>query len=374
VGVAGLTLLTVNAGSSSTKCSVLDEHDETLARLDLPPAGDPTVPQALARLVADYSPEASVHRLVHGGTRWHRAVMVDPVVAAELASLDDLAPLHNPPGRELIEAVRVLAPDLPAVACFDTAYFADLPEAAATYAVPAAWRENLGIRRYGFHGLSHAWAVRRAAALLDRETESLRIVTAHLGAGASLAATAAGRPLDTTMGFTPLEGLVMATRPGTVDPGALVEVLRRGGMSLEELSDALEHRSGLLSLAGTPDLAEVIAAAGRGERAGSLAYGVYLHRLVGSVGAMVGALGGVDLLVFTGGAGEASSVLRRDVCGRLAFLGLSLDPRRNQSGDGDRLISSGEGPNVAVVHAREDLEMARQARSLLGTAGPAPIG
>jgi acetate kinase len=288
---------------------------------------------------------------------------VDEATEASLAGLGDLAPLHNPPALALLDRVRALD-DRPAVACFDTAFFADLPAAAATYAVPEEWRAGLGVRRYGFHGLSHAWASRRGAELEGRAVADRRVVTAHLGAGASLAAVEHGRAVDTTMGFTPLEGLVMATRSGSVDPGALVHVLRRGGLSADDLDDALERRSGLLALAGTPDLAEVRRRADRGDGRAQLAWDVYLHRLRAALAAMTAAMGGVDLLVFTGGAGEGSATLRAEAVGGLGFLGLDLDPVAN-AGSGDRLLSVGGPPAVAVVGAREDLEMARQAEAVL---------
>jgi len=360
-----MRLLAVNAGSSSTKCSVIDEGDETVARLDLPPPGDPSVDDALSALLDRFAPGASVHRIVHGGARWRQAVVVDAAVEADIAALGELAPLHNPAGLALLDHVRGLAPELAAVACFDTSYFADLPAEAATYALPAEWRERFGIRRYGFHGLSHAWATRRAAELVGRPVDALRTVSAHLGSGASLAAVDRGRPVDTTMGFTPLDGLVMATRPGSVDPGALTWVLRHGGPTPAGLDDVLERGSGLTALAGTPHLGEVIERAAGGDARCALAWGVYLHRLRTGVGAMVAAMDGLDLLVFTGGAGEGSPVLRAQACGGLGFLGLHVDDGANRA-TGDRVLSSGAVPAVAVVAAREDLEMARQARPLLG--------
>ena len=358
-----MRLLVVNAGSSSTKCSVID-GEATVLRRQLPgPASDQTK-QAIDELLARHEPEATVHRIVHGGERWRRAVVVDAEVEADLATLNELAPLHNPVGLALLDHVRRSAPRLPTVACFDTAFFADLPDDAARYAIPEDWRQHLGIRRFGFHGLSHAWAAKRVAELIGLASRDLRIVTAHLGSGASLAAIDRGRPVDTTMGYTPLDGLVMATRPGSLDPGIVTAVARHTGWTPDEIDQRLERRCGLLALAGTPDLAEVIRRSNRGDPVAVSAYGVYLHRLRGAIGAMCATMGGVDALVFTGGAGEASAELRAAACDRLGFLGLQVDPTQNER-SGDRLVSPRNLPGVAVVAAREDLEMAEQAQAAL---------
>jgi len=257
------------------------------------------------------------------------------------------------------------------VACFDTAFHATLPAEAFTYALPDAWR-GLGLRRFGFHGLSHAWAARRAAEILGRPPRHLRLVTAHLGAGASLAAVAGGVSVDTTMGFTPLEGLVMATRSGSVDPGLLLWVLRHEQLTVDELEDALTRRAGLLGLSGvSDDLRRVFEAADNGDDRSRLALGVYVHRLRAAVAAMAAAMDGTDALVFTGGAGEHSARLRRDACAGLGFLGVELDHDRNDRAEGgtpDSVVSRDRARTaVVVVHAREDLEIARQVRSLVAT-------
>jgi acetate kinase len=239
------------------------------------------------------------------------------------------------------------------VACFDTAFHATLPEAAFTYALPSALREQFGVRRYGFHGLSHAYASRRAAEMVGGS----RIVTCHLGAGASLCAVLDGRSVDTTMGFTPLEGLVMATRSGSVDPGLVLWLLERGRMSEPEMASALEHESGLLGLAGTADMREVVS---RSDSAAVLALDVYVHRLRAGIAAMAASLGGLDALVFTGGVGENSPEVRSRACSRLGFLGVSVEPGLNGSNEGDGPV----GERVLVVRAREDLEIARQVRQV----------
>jgi acetate kinase len=252
------------------------------------------------------------------------------------------------------------------VACFDTAFHATLPDAAATYALPADWSARWGVRRYGFHGLSHAWIARRAPIVLGAPALGLRIVSCHLGAGASLCAIADGRSVDTTMGFTPLEGLVMATRSGSVDPGLLLWLLQHEGIAEGELARALEHESGLLGLSGTADMREVLARAGAGDAAARLALDVYLHRLRAAIASMTAALGGLDVLAFTGGVGEHNPEIRSDAVAGLAFLGVALDPARNEHPSGDAEISSaGAAARTVVINAREDLEIAAQVRSVL---------
>jgi acetate kinase len=265
--------------------------------------------------------------------------------------------------------VDAALPGMPAVACFDTAFHATLPEAAATYALPAQWRRRWDLRRYGFHGLSHAYAAARAAALLGRSTRDLRLVTCHLGAGASLAAIRDGRSVDTTMGFTPLEGLVMATRSGSVDPGLVLWLQEHAGTPAAELAATLEHRSGLLGLAGTADMREVLAAEAAGRADARLAVEVYVHRLRGSIAAMAAAAGGLDALVFTGGVGEHAPEIRSRALEGLGFLGLAIDAERNVESDRDREIGRADQVvRALVIEAREDLEIARQVREVLSPA------
>jgi acetate kinase len=363
-----VNILVVNAGSSSLKLRVVDDANQLVATQDLHRPDAMDLADAIGAFL-DESPDFDVagHRIVHGGSAFTRPVVLDDDADSALEKLADLAPLHNPPGLAGIDALRSLRPRLPQVACFDTSFHAGMPAKAATYAVPRTWREQWGIRRYGFHGLSHDWASRRAGELLGTSREQLRLVTAHLGAGASLAAVAFGRSVDTTMGFTPIEGLVMATRSGSVDPGALLWVQRHGGLSAEEAETALEHESGLLGLSGdSGDLRRVMAAADAGVAAARLAYEVYVYRIQTNVGAMCAAMDGIDGLVFTGGAGEASTQLRTDTCAGLGFLGLQLEQSSNQANVGDGLVTrQGESPSVMVVDAREDLEIARQVRELI---------
>jgi acetate kinase len=314
--------------------------------------------------------DAVGHRIVHGGERFRSAVRIDAGVKEAIRELCELAPLHQPGSLAALDAVTAILPGLPAVACFDTAFHATLSPAAATYALPARWRERWGLRRYGFHGLSHAWVARRAPQLLDRDGAELRIVSCHLGAGASLCAIGDGRSLDTTMGFTPLEGLVMATRSGDVDPGMLLWLSEREGLSAAELADALEHRSGLLGLCGTADMREVLARAGSGDGRAQLALDVYLRRLRGGIAAMASALGGLDALVFTGGVGEHSPEVRSLAAAGLGFLGVALDQTRNREATADAEIgAAGAAVRSLVIAAREDLQIARQVRALLKPSG-----
>jgi acetate kinase len=360
-------VLVVNAGSSSLKLRLLDEDDSVVGSADLPcpvPADMATVLESFVEKNPDF--DATGHRVVHGGAAFRQPIVLNDRIDARLDVLGDLAPLHNPPSLSAIHGMRSLRPDLPQVACFDTSFHADMPAKATTYAVPRSWREQWGIRRFGFHGLSHAWASRRAGDILGRPHQDLRLVTAHLGAGASLAAVAFGRSVDTSMGFTPMEGLVMATRSGSIDPGLILWVERNHGLSAADVEDVLEQKSGLAGLwGGSGDLREVMAAADSGDQDAVLAYEVYVYRIQTGIAAMCAAMDGLDALVFTGGAGEATPRLRLDVCGGLGFLGPRLNVSLNQSGEVDRLISQADATPVLVVHAREDLEIARTVRWLL---------
>jgi len=353
-------LLVVNAGSSSLKLRVLDADDRTLVEdgLEWPPDA-PFPAAAFAQLPAV---DAVAHRVVHGGAAFRSATWLDASVREQLEQLVALAPLHQPRALAAIDATARALPGVRAAACFDTAFHSTLPAAASTYALPAEWRERWQLRRYGFHGLSHAYASRRAPELVGRAAEGVRTVSCHLGAGCSLAAVAGGRSVDTTMGFTPLEGLVMASRAGNVDPGLLVWLLQAGGLDVDELGDALEHRSGLAGLAGTADMRELL---GRTDADAQLALDVFVHRLRAGIAAMAAAMGGVDILVFTGGVGEHAPAIRAAAARGLAFLGVRLDGARNGDARGDPDIGDPDAPvRTVVVTAREDLEIARQVRAL----------
>lgn len=306
---------------------------------------------------------------MHGGTSFSGPVRIDDAVRTQLRDLTDLAPLHQPKSLAALDAVTEQLPGVTAVASFDTAFHTTIPAAAATYAIPRQWRERYGIRRYGFHGLSHAYCSHRAAEMLALPVAGLRVVTCHLGAGASLAAVIDGHSVDTTMGFTPLEGLVMATRSGTVDPGLVAWLCEHEHLAPHEVTTALEQRSGLTALAGTGDMREVEAAADRGDPDAVLALDVYLHRLVGAVAAMSAATSGVDVLAFTGGVGGHSPTVRRRAAQRLGFLGVGIDDHRNDTALGDSdITASGAAVRTVVITAREDLQIAREARGVLGYA------
>ncbi len=369
-----MRVLVVNAGSSSLKLRLLDADDRVAGSADLPAVGDVSAGDISATLAGMGPFDAVGHRVVHGGERFRRPVAVDPAVRRALDELTDLAPLHQPKSLAALDAVTAAAPDVPAVACFDTAFHATLRPEAATYAVPAEWRERFGLRRYGFHGLSHAYASRRAIEVAAAAGHpARRVVTCHLGAGASLAAVRDGLCVDTTMGFTPLEGLTMATRSGSVDPGAVLWLITRHGLHPDEVAEALEQRSGLLALAGTADMAEVVGRDEAGDETAGLALAQYLHRLRAGICAMAAGLGGLDLLVFTGGVGENAPAVRAAAAGALPFLGLAVDPAANAAVD----LHAGDPPGVCdisapgaaarsvVVAAREDLEIARGVRALL---------
>ena len=363
-----MRVLVANAGSSSLKLRLLDTDDQLLAQHDLPALRGRADQAALTATLADLpSPDAIGHRIVHGGSQYQAAVRLDAGVLRDLTALSELAPLHQPPALEAQALVARLLPGLPAVACFDTAFHTTLPAAAATYALPLAWRERWPLRRFGFHGLSHAYAARRAADLLDRPAEEMKIVTCHLGAGASLCAVQNGRSIDTTMGFTPLEGLVMATRAGNVDPGLLIWLLAQQRVEIGSLAHALEYESGLVGLAGSADMREVLAHAEEGESGSKLALAVYLHRLKAGIAAMAVALDGLDALVFTGGVGERATAVRAAAAQGLGLLGIALDADRNASTSTDADISATSARvRTLVVTAREDIEIARQVRLLVG--------
>ena len=371
-------VLVVNAGSSTLKLRALGPADEITAALDLDPwDGRPDHAELVRFLGGLPGVDATGHRVVHGGSRFTGPVVIDDTVTAAITGLTDLAPLHQPRALAAIGAVRAALPGVPAVACFDTAFHAGMPAAAAAYALPKVWTERFALRRYGFHGLSHAYASRRAAQLPgDQDPERLRVVTCHLGAGSSLAAVQGGRSVDTTMGFTPLEGLVMATRSGSVDPGLIIWLMQPGGLSLGEVATGLESWSGLSGLADLPghsgDLRAVRLAADQGDPDARLAIAVHAHRLRREIAAMAAAMNGLDVLVFTGGIGEHQPAVRAEAAAGLAFLGVGIDPDRNEATTTDAEITApGAAVRTLVVTAREDVEIARQTRAVLEpAAGP----
>lgn len=367
-------MLIVNAGSSSLKLRVLGPGDEVAGSANLPAPRGPALRDtaALAQALDGFGPVDAVgHRVVHGGTQFSGPVVVTEDVRRRLELLIDLAPLHQPKSLAALDAVGAALPGVPAVACFDTAFHASIPAAAAAFALPHEWRTRWTLRRYGFHGLSHSYVSRRAGVLAAAEAATFRVVTCHLGAGASLAAVHGGRSVDTTMGFTPLDGLVMATRSGSVDPGLVLWLEEHAGMPPAELAATLENRSGLLGLAGTADMREVLSRAAAGEERAVLARDVYLHRLRASVAAMAAAMDGLDALVFTGGVGENSTEIRSRAGEGLGFLGVGVDEGRNAGGKADdyEITADGAAVRAFVIAAREDLEIAAQVRAVLSRGG-----
>jgi acetate kinase len=324
-------VLVVNAGSTSLKLHAVEVDGRSI-----PVESFADAPDGLA---------AVAHRVVHGGPRFRDPIVIDSSVRNEIRELIVLAPLHNAPALDAIDAARQALPDVPHIAVFDTSFHRTIPPEAAEYAVPKSWREEWGIRRYGFQGLSVEWCATRVPELVGAPVH--RLVVCHLGGGSSVTAVVDGRSVDTTMGFTPLEGLVMATRSGDVDPGLLIWLQRHADIGPDELDDALEHRSGVAGLSGlSGDMQELLEAVDGGNERARLAYDVYVHRLRAQIAGMVASAGGIDVLVFTGGIGEHSERVRTDACAGLTPIA---------------------GATVLVIEAREDLELAAQAEALLSS-------
>jgi acetate kinase len=338
-----MRVLVVNAGSSSVKIRLLDTDNTLLHELDLDADRGQPQPGAIAAAIKSIGPiDAVGHRVVHGGTSFTGPVVVNPAVLVRLEQLVALAPLHQPPALAALRATLDVLPDVPSVACFDTAFHTTLPPAAATYAIPDPWRTNLGVRRYGFHGLAHQWAAHRAAELTS---PSARTVVAHLGAGASLCPVRDGRSVDTTMGFTPTAGLVMASRCGDLDPAVPLWLVQHAGLAASEVATMLDHNSGLAGLAGTPDMRDVLAAEHSGDLRAELAVAVWLHRLRGAIAAMAAALGGLDVL-----SSAAGSENTNPSCGHARWPGCassasrSTPPPTGRSSPAATLTSAPETP------------------------------
>ena len=368
----------LNVGSSSVKYKVLDADtgevfaDGVIERIG--EYGSPVADHAAAlELVRGQNPgavmEAVGHRVVHGGTRFVRATLIDDEVEEEIEALSDLAPLHNPPALAGIRAARAALPDIPHVAVFDTAFHATISPAARDYAIDADVAARTRIRRFGFHGTSHRYVSRVAAEVLGRVGDpELKLVVLHLGNGASATAVQGGRSLDTSMGLTPLEGLVMGTRSGDIDPAILLYLAREHGYTTEQLDDLLNRRSGLLGLSGRSDMRELVSAAESGDERARHALDVYVHRLRRYIGGYAAELGGIDALVFTAGVGENSDYIRRRAVAGLDFLGLSIDPALSAvRSHAPRYISPAGSPAaVLVIPTHEELEIARETRDAVG--------
>jgi acetate kinase len=307
------------------------------------------------------------HRVVHGGTRFQASVAIDSDAKEAIRELSDLAPLHNPAALEVIEAAEGSLPAVPQIAVFDTAFFSDLPARSYVYPLPYEWYSEWGIRRFGFHGISHDYCSRRAAELNEgRVTPNL--IICHLGNGCSATAVRDGKPMATTMGFTPLEGLMMGSRPGSIDPGILVYLQRKKGLTAESVDDALNNRSGLLGVSGISwNFREVEQAAREGNERARLALDIYADRVRAAIGSLAVTLGGVDALIFTGGVGENSAGLRTAVCDGLQCLGIHIDPERSRLGRGDTNIAAANSRTaIWIVHTREEFMIAREAHRVVG--------
>lgn len=359
-----MRVLILNPGSSTLKASVTDSGGDRLAVAEEAwPAGvgdaDLVVDRVLGQLPTD-EVHAVGYRVVHGGAAYREPSRVDDRLLEHVEELDALAPLHNRRAAAVMRAGRRLLASVPHVACFDTAFHAHMPETAWRYALPREWVDHWQIRRYGFHGLSVGWAARRTVELLDRHAHELAIVVAHLGSGSSVSAVLAGRSVDTTMGFTPFEGLVMGTRSGSVDPGILLHLLRHG-IAVEDLADGLAERSGLFGLAGSPDVRQLEARAGRADSSAAVALDVYAQRAAAGIAAMATSLPRLDAVVFTGGIGEHSRPMRASIARRLAVLGV---PEPGDHDAGDAVIAPGP-PALLVVESREDREIADLVAGLL---------
>jgi acetate kinase len=384
--------LAVNAGSSTLKVCLYKLTPGVSLATPPPPlwqqtlawrpgaAQDHTTAQLLRELWQ--GPEAPVagpdeidvvgHRVVHGGTRYASSIPISDDVRQQIAALATQAPLHNLAALSAIEAVeRTIGQGTPQVAVFDTAFHANLPAPAYTYAGPQEW-SDAGLRRFGFHGINHEYVTHRAAHILNHDVDGLRLVSCHLGSGASLAAVRHGRSVDTTMGFTPLDGLAMATRSGSVDPGLLLHLLRSGDTSPDELHDVLNRGSGLAGLSGTSgDMRDVLAAREQGDPRAHLAFDVYVHRLRRCIGAMLPSLGGLDAIAFTGGVGEHSPTVRREALDPFRFLGVDVDGTANEAStlDDVDITTARSRVRVLVITAREEWAIARSAGEILADGG-----
>ncbi|MDQ7907236.1 acetate kinase [Phytohabitans sp. ZYX-F-186] len=363
-----MKILVLNSGSSSVKYQLYD--------------GDGTVDKGLVERVTDH--EAALaevtrrldlsgldgvgHRVVHGGASFSEPTLVTDEVLKDIRQLIPLAPLHNPANLAGVEVARKLLPGVPQVAVFDTAFHRTLPEEAARYAIDGELADRYGVRRYGFHGTSHAYVSRRTAMLLGRPLETVNTITLHLGNGASACAVEGGRSVATSMGLTPLEGLVMGTRPGDVDPGVLIYLARNAGMGVDDLDDMLNHRSGLKGLAGAGDMREVLSRRAAGDPAATLALAVYCRRIKEYVGAYYAVLGRLDAITFTAGVGERAPAVRAESLAGLSRMGIEIDTERNERVKEGLISPDGAPVAVFVVPTDEELEIATQARGVIGSA------
>jgi acetate kinase len=361
-------VLVINGGSSSFKCWFGDfPSDKPLWSAHLG-ALEADLEPALKSLLAEH-PKIDIvgHRIVHGGPVYRESALLTPEVRAAIAQQVEFAPAHNRFELEAVQTVdRLLGPDVPQVAVFDTGFHRTLEPAAYIYPGPYSWLEE-GVRRYGFHGINHQYCTGRAAEILGRDPVSLKLIICHLGNGASLAAVRAGKSVDTTMGFTPLEGLMMGTRSGSIDPGILVYLIRHRGYTAEQLDRILNKESGLLGVSGiSGDMRNITEAMAAGNPRAQLAFDIYTHRLLREIGGMLTVLGGMDALIFTGGVGENAAQLRQIVCDRLGFLNLKIYPSKNAQPTLDQDVASNDSPvRVLIIRANEEWQIAKECHRLI---------
>lgn len=368
-----MRILVFNAGSSNLKFGLFDsETGKKLAAGVCANDGSASQTvverlQAQAIISARESIHAIGHRVVHGGTKFRKSVRIDSGVKEEIERLSLLSPLHNPPALAVINAMEQFFPGVPQAAVFDTAFFADLPLPQRVYPIPYAWYTEWGLRRFGFHGISHAYCMERAAQLLKRDVSDVRLVVCHLGNGCSASAIKDGRPVATTMGFTPLEGLMMGSRSGSVDPGLLFFVQKEKGLNVPELERILNHESGLAGVSGiSSDFREVEKAADEGHKRAQLALDIYIDRVRSAIGSLAATLERLDAVVFTGGVGENSARLRAEVCRPLSLFGISIDSSRNASCHPDMDISDPTARvRVLAIHTEEERMIAKETEDVL---------
>lgn len=403
-----MSTLAINAGSSSLKFGLFDEPDcaslvtgeidwadgnreeaqlivrprqGTIVRSRLPLPDSSTsaarvIQVALSSMPFAADPAAAIsavgHRIVHGGAEFRESILIDSKVKEAIGRLCELTPLHNPPALKAIEAVEEALRGKPQVAVFDTAFHASLPPKAFLYAAPYDWYERWGIRRFGFHGISHAYCARRAAEIMGRDLSELRLVTCHLGGGCSATAVRGGVAVATTGGFSPMEGLMMGTRCGSIDPGVLIHLQRQEGLTCKELDRTLNHFSGLLGISGvSPNLAQIEVAAAQGNKRARLAFEMFADQVRGAIGRLAATLGGIDALTFTDRVGEGSPALRAAACEGLDFMGICLDARRNSDGRPDTDIAASRSPaRIMVIHTEEELMVARETRRVMDRKNP----
>ncbi len=397
-----MLVLTLNAGSSSLKFSLFESAeeqkvlngqvhwsgssaryvcrsgDEIVQDFEIPWAGFSNAFEFLVSKISsllDGKPiELVSHRIVHGGNEFTQPCRITRQVVESLEHLIPLAPLHLPGTLEVIQVSREILAQIPHIAVFDTAFHQTIPDTAAIYPIPKAWTDRWKLRRFGFHGLSHEYCTTRTQELLGDSPQASRLVIAHIGSGVSITAVDKGRSVDTTMGFTPLEGVMMATRCGNIDPGLILHLQRDCGISLDELAEALNIRSGLIGVSGVSgDIRDVLKEMDNGHQDSKLAFEIYIHRLCQGIASMAASLKGIDALIFTGGVGTNSSVVRSAVCDRLKFLGLEIDLESNQHHEGDALISNQESKNkILVIETDEEIMLCRHAAQQLKFAVQVP--